>query len=724
MFASKEKRGGRGRLIVVGATSLLILAALLVWFGMFRSRTIGEFRATQATQNDNTIFFDRDNEPFHVIRGAEDRKYVRIEDIGGNLQKAVIAIEDARFFRHFGIDPIRVGDAILRILRFRDNLHGASTITQQLVKMTLLSPERLFSRKIKEMAMAIALETEFSKTEILEFYLNKIYLGHRNFGVENVSLHYFHKSAGELTLAESAFVAGLIKKPEGYSPFVDLKKARLRQITVLERMLRLGLISADEYKRAYEERILIRRKKEESWQQAPFFVNHILLQLKKRYGHKIVYGGGLRIHTTLDRKMQEAMDRAVSEKPRRENGFAEIAGVSIEADTGFVRALVGGSDFFRSEFNRATQARRQPGSAFKPILYSAAISSGIKTDDVFVDEPILYANAAPDGENSGTERAEADPTREIRDAFAEIPERDRLSFYEPSNFSNDHKGPITVAHALITSNNVVSVKILDRIGIDYLATVSERFGIPLPKERGLCLALGCLETTLLDLVAAYTTFPNRGVRVRPTFVRKVTDNRGNVLEVFDRPEEARVLSADNAYLVDRLLQEVVESGTGRNAKSDRPSAGKTGTSDDFRDAWYVGYTPELVTGFWTGNDDNTPMDGEVGGGTPADLWKSYTERLPDSPYRREFAPNEKFEEFLICNHSGKPANRWCPSVAWYFLPKETAPPEQCGIHRESETEIKICSESGKLATGYCPIHAVEARFFHHGAEPAEYCDIH
>ena len=711
-------------MIVAGIVLSLLLVVLLISFIIFRLHTIEAFRTAQATQDDNTIFYDIDNQPFHVIRGVEDRKYVKIQHISRNLQMAVIAIEDSRFFRHFGVDPIRVGDAIFRILRFDDNLHGASTITQQLVKMTLLSPDRIFSRKIKEMLMAIALETEFSKAEILEFYLNKVYLGYRNFGVENVSLHYFHKSASELTLAESAFIAGLIKKPEGYSPFVDLKKARLRQITVLKRMLQLRWISADEYQQAYRERILIRRKKENSLQQAPFFVNHILLQLKKKYGHEIVYGGGLRIYTTLDSKMQRAMDQTISDKLVQENSFSEIAGISIVADTGFVKALVGGSDFFKSEFNRATQARRQPGSSFKPIVYSAAISSGIKINDVFFDEPTLYTNVLSETEESIANQSEKNHRTAKNQNVSEEKQEIDPSFYEPANFSNNHKGPITVTHALTTSNNVVSVKILDKIGIGALAKVSERFGIPIPKERGLCLALGCLETTLLNLVSAYTVFPNQGFRVEPTFVLKVTDNRGNVLESFKEPKESRVLSYDNAYQINQLLQNVVESGTGRNAKIDRPSAGKTGTSDDFRDAWYIGYTPDLVTGFWVGNDDNTPMDHEVGGRTPASLWKSYTEKLPVSDYQKDFALNERFEEFLLCDHSGKLATDWCPSVSWYSLRKETSPLEYCHIHQEPNAEVQICTQSGKLATQYCPTDAIEIRFFDHDVIPIDYCDLH
>lgn len=675
---------------------LVILVISFFWFISFKNRTVQKFQQVIAAQNDNTIFYDIDNQPFHVLKGAEDRKYISLNHVSRNLQMSVVAIEDSRFFSHFGFDILRMGKAVLTVINPFSPVHGASTITQQLVKLTLLSPERTLKRKLTEIVMAVALETEYPKSKILEFYLNTVYLGHRNYGVENAALNYFHKSTSNLTLAESAFIAGLIKKPEGYSPFVNLKKARTRQVLVLKRMLALKWISGDQYKQAVTEHLLIRQNRKADVQKAPYFVNHILLKLKEKYGHKIVYGGGLRVYTTLDTQLQNALQLTFNKRLNAPRSFQEIAGVSIDPSTGFVKALIGGADFSRSQFNRVTQAKRQPGSSFKPILYAAALSRGIKPNDVFIDEPTQYP-ASSDSESE---------------------------FYEPSNFSQNYSGPITMGYALQVSNNVVSVKLLNRIGIRSLAEVSQRFGITIPKEKGLCLALGCHETSLLEMTDAYSTFANNGYRNEPVFILKVTDNHGNILESYKKSTEHYVLSSGQAYQMNHMLQKVVNFGTGRNAKIERKSAGKTGTSDDFRDAWYIGYTPELVTGIWIGNDDNASMDRETGGKTPARLWKNYMTRIPEPKVQKFFPVHDEYEEYLLCNHSGKLSNSWCPTDSWYALLKGSAPTQYCDIHYEPELELRVCRTSGLLATEHCPISEIETRHYHKGEEPVDFCDIH
>lgn len=621
---------------------------------------------------------------------------MELDRISRNLQTAVVAVEDARFFQHFGFDPIRIVSAALRLLDKNSSLQGASTITQQLVKLTLLSPEITIKRKIKELVISFILETKYEKSKILELYLNKVYLGHGNYGVENASLNFFHKPAQDLTLAEGAFIAGLIKKPEGYSPFVDLKKARQRQILVLKRLKTLDWISISEYNTAVEEQILIRRRKEGGYKIAPHFTNHILLKLKKKYGHRMIYGGGLRIYTTLDRKLQDVMEKIKERQFSKTNSFQEIAGVSINPATGYVRAMIGGANFLQSEFNRVTQAKRQPGSSFKPILYATALQKGAQSNEVFQDEPTQY-------------------TREVDD---------ETEVYEPGNYSDDHLGQITLAYALKVSNNVVSVQILNQIGIPALVQSAKQFGIELDGERGLCLALGCNELTLLQLVDAYTVFANRGYRNKPVFILKVTDREGNVLETYQPQEEIQVLSTDQAFQMNKMLQDVVNHGTGHNAKISRISGGKTGTSDNNRDAWYIGYTPDLVTGFWIGNDDNTPMENEVGGKTPALLWREYMQSIPESAAQKSFAINENFEEFLICNHSGQLATSSCPRPSWYVLHKNNRPLEYCSLHNESLLEIQVCKTSGKLATQYCPTHEIVTKTFVPGTDPDTFCDVH
>ncbi|MCP4753451.1 MAG: PBP1A family penicillin-binding protein [Proteobacteria bacterium] len=682
--------------VISGAVGVLVFFILFVSFLVFKANTVSRFSQIQAAQSNNTVFFDIDRKPFHIIRGIENRKYVKLKYISRKLQMAVVAIEDSRFFQHFGFDPIRIAAVIIRLLKKDATLQGASTITQQLVKLTLLSPEVTLSRKIKELFMAVALEMEYSKAEILEFYLNKVYLGHRNYGVENVSLNYFHKPTSELTLAESVFIAGLIKKPEGYSPFVNLKMARIRQILVLKRMKALKWITRKEFMAAVNERILIRQRRQSGFQIAPYFTNHILLRLKQKYGHKLIYGGGLRIYTTLDRKMQRAMEQVKGKRLAEERSFEEIAGVSFEPATGFVKAMVGGADFHKSEFNRVTQAKRQPGSSFKPILYATTLAQGVKPNEVFWDEPTQYTRAVGD----------------------------EVEIYEPGNISGEHLGQITMSYALRISNNVVSVQLLNKIGIQTLVRSAERFGIKLPGERGLCLALGCGELTLLQLVGAYSVFANQGYRNEPVFVLKITDSQGKVLEKYQPQKEIQVISQNQAFQMNRMLQDVVNFGTGRNARTGMLSGGKTGTSDNNRDAWYVGFTPDLVTGFWVGNDDNTPMDNELGGRTPARLWRSYMQSIPAPAVQKGFAINENFEEFLICNNSGKLATELCPRATWYALSKSEPPLEYCEIHNERALEFKICRTSGKLASQYCPVSEIATERFFPGTEPLDFCDEH
>ncbi len=683
-------------LIVTGTVILLAVITVLIAFVYFKANTVRKFKQIQAGQSVNTIFYDINHRPFHIIQGAEDRKYIPLKHVSRNLQKAIVAVEDARFFQHFGFDPIRIISVLPRIIKPNTSIQGASTITQQLVKLTLLSPERTLQRKIKEIFMAMALEAEYSKSEILEFYINKVYLGHGNYGVENVSLNYFHKSTQGLTIAESAFIAGLIKKPEGYSPFVNLQKARQRQLLVLKRLLTLDWISKEEYYAAANERLLIRERRKSNLKIAPYFVNHVMQKLKRQYGHNMIYGGGLHVYTTLDTTSQLTMKQVIDKRMEEDRTFEEISGVSIDPTTGFVKALVGGADFFRSEFNRVTQARRQPGSSFKPILYATAMINGIKPNDVFWDEPTQYTRLVDD----------------------------ELEIYEPGNFSGEHLGQITVSYALRTSNNVVSVQILNKIEINTLSRLSKKFGIELPTERGLCLALGCGETTLLDLVDAYTVFANQGYRNQPVFILKVTDNNGHLLQKHIPQEELKVIPVDVAFKINRILQDVVNLGTGINAKSEFPAGGKTGTSDQNRDAWYVGFTPNLVTGFWIGNDDNEPMINEVGGNTPARLWKAYTESLPLPHIQKSFPINENFEEHLVCDHSGMLATAWCPSKTWYALRRDEVPLNYCNLHADEEIIVDICNSSGKLATRYCPISEIETKRFVSGSEPKTPCDLH
>jgi len=648
-----SRRLSIGYLKIFLTLGLCCLLIGVIGFFLVRNHTLEAFQKELTTQNNNTIFYDIDSQPFHLIRGAEDRKYVPLSQTSRYLQKAVVAIEDGRFFQHIGFDPIRIVGATLRFIAHPSAAQGASTITQQLVKLTLLSPERTLSRKLKELMMALALETKYTKAEILEFYLNKVYLGHRNYGVENAALNYFHKNAKDLTLAESAFIAGLVKKPEGYSPFVNLKGARARQILVLRRMLTLKWITKDQFKAAINEHILIRQRRKADLKLAPYFTNEVLFSLKEHFTSREIYGGGLKVYTTLERPAQEGLERVIDDRLAKPRTFDQIGAVSLDPATGFIHALVGGADFSQSEFNRATQARRQPGSAFKPILYATALSRGVKPNDVFLDAPVQYSNNLDDAE---------------------------LDFYEPENFSGEYMGDITMSHALKVSNNVVSVQILKQIGTNALARTAKRFGLKIPKDKGLCLALGCAEVTLLGLTNGYSAFANNGLVQQPVFVLKVTDSAGKLLYEYKPKPAFPAISSAQAYQMNRMMQGVVQFGTGRAARIEEASGGKTGTSDNFRDAWFIGFTASRVTGFWIGNDNNTPMNHEVGGRTPARLWKAFMMSLPKSGYEKTFAIHPDFEDYRVCNVSGKLATEFCPTASWYPLRKDSAPQDDCDVH--------------------------------------------
>jgi len=644
----------------LSALGVLCLIAGLIGFYFVRKHTLEEFQKELVSQNNNTVFYDIDSKPFHLIRGAEDRKYVPLAKTSRNLQKAVVAVEDGRFFQHLGVDPIRIVGVIVRYIANPRHAQGASTITQQLIKLSLLSPERTLSRKLKELFMALALETKYSKAEILEFYLNKVYLGHRNYGVENASLNYFHKNAKDLSLAESAFIAGLIKKPEGYSPFVNLKGARARQILVLRRMLTLKWITKLQFNQAINEHILIRQRRKADLKMAPYFTNQVLSELKGMFTGAQIFGGGLKVYTTLERPAQQSMEKVINQRINKPRTFDQVAGVSLDPTTGFVHALVGGVDFSESEFNRATQARRQPGSAFKPILYATALSRGLKPNDVFLDAPVQYSNGISE---------------------------DEPDFYEPENFSGEYLGDITMAHALKVSNNVVSVQILKQIGTNALARTASRFGLDIPKAKGLCLALGCAELSLLDLTNSYSAFANNGLVQKPVFVLKVTDASGTLLYEYKPKPPFPAISAAQAYQMNRMLQGVVEFGTGRAARIEEATGGKTGTSDNFRDAWFIGFTASRVTGFWIGNDNNTPMNRETGGRTPARMWRGFMNQLPKSGYEKTFSIHPDFEDYRVCNVSGKLATEFCPTASWVPLRKDSAPQDDCDVHGPGQFEL-------------------------------------
>lgn len=535
----------------------------------------------------------------------EDRKLVKLAEVPKVVIQAFVAAEDSRFFEHTGFDLLSIFRAVFKNIEAGHIIQGGSTITQQVAKMMYLSPEKKYARKFKEAILAYKIDKYLNKNEILNLYLNQIYLGHGTYGIESASLGYFGKSAKDLKLHEAALLAGMPKAPNNYSPFLHYDKAKQRQYYVLERMKEDGYISEEEMKNAYAAPLELRpiRPKDKM---AAYFVEMVRRYIQEKYGADVLYKEGLSIYTTLDLTAQkyagEAMERGLKELEERnkyEPGLVQGALFCMDVKTGAIRAIIGGRDFNKSEFNRATQASRQAGSAFKPIIYTAAFDKGITPATVFDDSPIEIEDVSqPDG------------------------------VWKPKNFDGKFMGPITVRKALVLSRNVVTVKILQEIGADYAVSYAMNMGITSPLINTLSLALGASGVTLQELVQAYGVLANQGQKVTPFFIKKIVDRTGNVFEETQvQPEQ--VIDPRIAFLSIHVMQDVVTSGTGTRVRSiGRPVAAKTGTSNDSRDAWFIGATPSLIAGIWVGFDQERSLGSEeVGGKTAAPIWLYFMEKV-------------------------------------------------------------------------------------------------
>ena len=534
----------------------------------------------------------------------EDRKVIKYEEIPKIVIQAFVASEDARFFQHGGFDMQSISRAFFKNIEAGKIVQGGSTITQQVAKSLYLSSERSYMRKIKEALLAYKIDRYLTKEEIITLYLNHIYLGHGTYGVEAAAQGYFGKSARNLTLPEAALLAGLPKAPSSYSPYLHPDRAYQRQAYVLNRMLEDGYISEAEKSRALSTPVKFRSIKPRE-KIAAYFIENIRRYIQEKYGSDVLYKEGLEVYTTLNIQMQMAARNAVEqglqemeEREKYEKGKVQGALLAMEAKTGAIRAMVGGRDFQRSEFNRATQSRRQPGSAFKPLIYTAAFDKGMTPATVLVDSPIIYPDPQqPDG------------------------------VWKPQNFDMKFLGPTTLHNALIHSRNIITIKILEEIGVDYAASYAANMGITSPISRNLSLALGTSGVTLQELVRAYGVLANGGKRVQPYFIKKIVDRTGHVFEEA-QPREEQVIDPRIAFMTSYVMQDVVESGTGQRVrKLGRPVAGKTGTTDDTRDAWFMGFTPSLVAGVWVGFDQERSMGRlEVGGRAAAPIWLYFAEK--------------------------------------------------------------------------------------------------
>lgn len=709
----------------------------------------------------------------------ERRIVVPLSDMPANLLNAFVAAEDSRFREHPGIDVKSIIRAFIKNFKAGSIVQGGSTITQQVTKSFLLSPERTYERKVKEAILAYKIEKKLSKDEILFLYLNQIYLGHGAYGVEAASENYFGKHVKDLTLAECAVLAGLPQAPSRYSPFRHPDLARQRQVYTLNRMKEEGMISNLEATEALNAKLDIKPRKNWFIERVPCYTEHVRRYVEKKYGKDALYTQGLSIHTAVNIELQKIARNAVNQgllnldkrcgyrgpiknipalqvddfsrgvaqeldgsrpvkgevykgvvlkvddhngvthvrvgnvtgiirlntmtwarKPNpkvyyqyakiknpsqalktrdviylkvleemtaeKEYEFAlyqepvaQSALLSIEAETGHVKAMIGGRDFRDSQFNRAVQSRRQPGSAFKPILYAAALDKGYTPATTIIDSPVVYEDKI----------------------------HDRV--WKPNNYAHKFYGPTLLRQALTKSRNIVSIKILQDIGIGYVINYAKKLGITSPLAQDLSISLGSSGVSLLELTKAYSVFSNLGYLIEPVFITEIYDRDNRLLES-SRLIRKKVIDMGTAYLMTSLLESVVQAGTGQRVKAlNRPAAGKTGTTNDLHDAWFMGFTPRYTTGVWVGLDQGAPIGrGETGSRAASPIWLDYMQQALEGKSVREFTVPEGIISVKIDADTGLLPSAQSENTIFESFKEGTEPTE----HTPSPDEVLSTEE--------------------------------
>jgi len=670
--------------IAVGCA--LIVAAVVasgVWlFASIRTGLPGKDAiGRMGTMAEATLIYDAQDKLAFTIYN-EQRIDVPLSAVSPHLIRAIIAVEDQRFYNHHGFDLIRIASAALTNVRRGRAAQGGSTITQQLARQSFLTTDKTLRRKLQELILAERIEVLYPKAQILELYLNKVYFGDGLYGVEAASRGYFGKHASELSLSEAALLAGLVKSPSAYAPTTNLDRAIGRRNVVLQAMLDSGAINRPDWQKAHTAHVVLRDSLRGGDLRGRYFQEQLRQELVDRFGWMQVYQGGLRVFSTIDMAAQDSAEAAVAQSLKalddRRSALAarlkravtnntddeplQAALVAMDPRTGDVRAMVGGRDFAQSRFNRAVQARRQPGSAFKPFVYAAALEAGYTPATVLdhlndqIETP--QGNWAPEDEHSTAES-------------------------------------MSLRTALRTSSNRAAVRLLQQVGIPQTVQYAKTMGVgDVPSVPS--LALGSGEVTLQSLTAAYAAFANHGLVPRPTLIRRVEDTSGHVLYT-NEPSPVRAISDTTAYLMSTMLADVINAGTGagaRRAGFTLPAAGKTGTTNDFNDAWFVGYTPALVAGVWVGFDQpHTILPNGFAAEVAVPMWARFMK---------------------AATHGDKPQ--------WLSMPPDI-------------TIVNVCRLSGKLATSACEhLDVVDGRiehqpavygeYFARGTEPTSYCDLH
>jgi penicillin-binding protein 1A len=585
---------------------------------------LDDYSSTELAQT--SVVYDANGNVVDELYGVQNRYVVPLDDIDPTLREAAIAIEDHRFYEHRGLDFEAIGRAAVENIRSLSIQEGGSTITQQLIKNTYIAQKQRmipsFERKFAEASLAWQYEEEHSKEEILEQYLNTVYFGANAYGAEAAARTYFNKKAENLTLPESALLAGIIQLPGVYDPFLDPKTAKERRNVVLDRMLEYGYITKQEHDEAVKADLVLSRGRVEHENDNEYFLNAVRRELAEEYGDDMVYEGGLEIHTTLDPELQEMANTAVDSIVNPEAGDPSAALVSVDPATGAVRAMVGGSDFDQVKFNLATQAHRQAGSSFKPFVYAEAIEQGISPETTYVSKHL------------------------------EVPMGPYERPYVVDNYDFIERGPITLEKAIAASDNTVFVQLALDLGLENVVEKAQEMGITSEVEAYPSTAIGGLGegVTPLEMASAYSTLPNQGVHMKPFLVQRVTkeENGEEIVVEEHRLREEQALTRDEAAVVTQALRRVITDGTASyyhdlDADIGRPAAGKTGTTNNFVDAWFIGFIPQLTTSVWVGYpDERRPMVNingltEINGENyPLDIWSLYMQSAVSMFPEQEF----------------------------------------------------------------------------------------
>ncbi len=679
----KIKLNRKSRVLLALFCSLLILLlVILKTYGVYKKDLPSLAQLYNIEPNLITKVYSAEGELIQEFF-TERRIYVPLKQMPGQFVDALLTVEDRNFYGHWGVEPFAILRAFWANLTHFRIVQGASTITQQLSRTLFLTPEKTMARKVKEALTAIKIERTYSKDEILEMYINQCYFGKGAYGIQAATQIYFSKEIEDLTISDCALLVGILKGPSRYSPTGYPHLALFRRNLVLNSMRDFEKLSGslcDSLKGLPLELNL----KAETLGEAPHFTEMVRRYLFNKYGEKSLYGGGLSVYTTLKLDLQQSAESllyaqidhwqgTIEESHTLEDSIYTIsladtaegstdtltrykrlqgALVALDNETGDILAMVGGRDFEESEWNRAVQAPRQPGSAFKLFVFTTAIDNGYKPTDIIYDTPIILIG------DDGKE-------------------------WSPGNFDKIFRGPVTLREGLMRSINLVSAKLVQKVTPHQVAFYAKSLGLKTRMRPVPSLALGTSEVTLLQLTDAYSIFPNHGIRVEPRFITRVTDRFGNVLEENGLKKE-EVLSAQTAYVMTTMLQSVIDNGTGFGARQrgfSRPAGGKTGTTDMCTDNWFLGFTPQITTGVWIGFDDKTPVGEDITGAhTALPVWADFMMAAHQNLSREEFTMPEGIHFRTVCLETGELATDKCPRVVTDVFTEKTLPQGYCHLH--------------------------------------------